>query len=128
MNNVSPYRYNETSLSSEGLNQQIEIDSNIYQTAPRAGAIVEVDTKARRVQIQYAHIYSSKGDPEPFGSQIYDADNQRVGIVSAGGLIALDILQHRWPYHASDSSTHAICTIDLNGVNKKKHIWELQCR
>ncbi|EKS6735815.1 fimbrial biogenesis outer membrane usher protein [Enterobacter asburiae] len=128
VNNVSPYRYNETSLSSEGLNQQIEIDSNIYQTAPRAGAIVEVDTKARRVQIQYAHIYSSKGDPEPFGAQIYDADNQRVGIVSAGGLIALDILQHRWPYHASDSSTDAVCTIDLNGVNKKKHIWELQCR
>ena len=89
---------------------------------------MEVDTKARRVQIQYAHIYSSKGDPEPFGAQIYDADNQRVGIVSAGGLIALDILQHRWPYHASDSSTDAVCTIDLNGVNKKKHIWELQCR
>lgn len=128
VNNLSPYRYNETSLSSEGLNQQIEIDNNVYQNVPRTGAIVEVDTKARRVQIQYAHIYSANGDAEPFGTPVYDADNQRVGIVSAGGLIALDIRDHRWPYHARDTSADSDCSIDLNAVNKKKHIWELQCR
>ena len=128
VSNLTPYRYNDTSLSSEGLHQQIAIDNNIYQNVPRAGAIVEVDTKARRVQIHYAHIYSTKGGAEPFGTQIYDADNKPVGIVSAGGLIALDIREHRWPYHAGDTASDSDCAVDLSAVNKKQHIWELQCR
>lgn len=128
VNNLTPYRYNDTSLSSEGLNQQVEIDSNIYQNAPRAGAIVEVDTKARRVQIQYAHIDSAKGEAVPFGTQFYDADDKPVGIVSAGGLIALDVREHRWPYHAGDASSDSTCSVDLSGVNKKQHIWDLKCR
>ncbi|MGG5836819.1 fimbria/pilus outer membrane usher protein [Huaxiibacter chinensis] len=125
---LTPYRYNETALSSEGLKGQVEIDSNVYQTVPRAGAIVEVDPKARRVKIQYAHIHDAKGEAMPFGTPVYDAKNESVGIVSAGGLIALDVRENRWPYHARDESTDSVCSIDLNAANTNKHIWELQCR
>ncbi|WP_308822425.1 fimbria/pilus outer membrane usher protein [Sodalis praecaptivus] len=123
---LSPYRYNETALNTNKLTKQVEVDSNVYQNAPRQGAIIEVDFAAQKRDIHYAHIRTAEGAALPFGAVVYDAGDRSVGIVSAGGLTALNMQDSRWPLQIR--SEEMTCRTSLQGVNKQSQIWELTCQ
>ncbi|MGD8162261.1 hypothetical protein [Pantoea sp. FN0307] len=63
----------------------------------------------------------------PFGAILYDADNRNRGVLSAGGVISMDIYQLKWPLHISLADKQR-CTIDQPAQKStEKRIWHLIC-
>lgn len=122
---VIPYHYNEVALSADGIKKQVEIDSNVYQSSPRSGAITEVSMQAYYKEVHYAHIEISDS-PIAFGTIVYDAEGKKVGIASAGGLTALNLRGSHWPFHILNSDTR--CSIELQDADKNANIWNLLCK
>ncbi|ARJ43170.1 hypothetical protein B1H58_14790 [Pantoea alhagi] len=123
-----PYYYNELAPTLDSRHiRTIKVDEVVHRLVPREGAIVAVELSASHQQQHYARITQTSGQPLPFGAILYDADNRNRGVLSAGGVISMDIYQLKWPLHISLADKQR-CTID-RPVEKsaEKKIWHLIC-
>lgn len=69
------------------MSSDVEIDNNMAKVAPYAGSISLVKFKTQKGNnITYRIILSNK-KLVPFGSDIYDENNNKVGLVGQGGLV-----------------------------------------
>lgn len=84
---LMPYQYNTIYLDSENLNTDVDIDNNMVKIAPYAGSAVLVKFNTQKGNnITYRIILQDKTSV-PFGADIYDEDNNKVGLVGQGGLV-----------------------------------------
>lgn len=85
---LTPYRYNTIALNPEGMNTNVELQAGQYRLAPYAGANVKL--KFRTIK-GYPILITTKR-PEgasilPMGADVYNEDNESVGMVGQGGQI-----------------------------------------
>lgn len=82
-----PYQYNTLYLNTENMSTDIDLDNNLIKVAPYAGSavLVKFDTKKGN-NITYRITLQDK-NAVPFGADIYDENNNKIGLVGQGGLV-----------------------------------------
>ena len=125
---LTPYQYNTLYLNSENMNTDIDIDNNMVKIAPYAGSsvLVKFDTKKGTNIIYRIKLQDNKS--VPFGADIYDENNNKVGLVGQGGLVyfnsqsAQGTVIVKW-----GSDNNQSCTFNYN-ISNNSSIPELICR
>ncbi|CAI2530252.1 Heat shock protein E [Serratia fonticola] len=99
---LRPYYLNQVDIDPKGSSQDVELLSTRNTTAPRAGALVLLDYETKRGKVTYIRAKRPDGSPLPFAANVYDAQNNAVGVVGQASLVVardLDLkgmLQVRW--------------------------------
>lgn len=99
---LRPYYLNQVDIDPKGSSQDVELLSTRNTTAPRAGALVLLDYETKRGKVTYIRAKRPDGSPLPFAANVYDAQNNAVGVVGQASLVvARDLalkgtLQVRW--------------------------------
>ncbi|WP_052393234.1 fimbria/pilus outer membrane usher protein [Pseudomonas rhizosphaerae] len=111
---LSPYRRNRVALDTEHLGMEVDIDNGVLQSVPRRGAVVRARFEVSRTRKIIAVLRLANGKQPPFGSQVFDRENQSVGVVGPGGQVLLAVdesareLVAKWNERADGQ-----CIIDL---------------
>lgn len=84
---LTPYRYNNISLDSKNIQEDVELQGGSQRIVPYAGAISKVEFKTIRGRAVLINTSHSQGDMIPIGAEVFDSDNQSVGMVGQGGQI-----------------------------------------
>lgn len=126
--NLVPYYYNELTPTLDSRHiHTIKIDGTVHRLVPRQGAIMAVEFSASHQQQHYARITQASGQPLPFGTILYDAENRNRGVISAGGIASMDIYRLKWPLH-SNLTNKQRCSIDRPAEKiTAKRVWPLVC-
>ncbi|MHA7845059.1 fimbria/pilus outer membrane usher protein [Serratia sp. D1N4] len=99
---LRPYYLNQVDIDPKGTSQDVELLSSRSIAVPRAGALVLLDYETKRSKVTYIKAKRKDGTPLPFAANVYDAQNNAIGIVGQASLvIAHDlaeagVLQVRW--------------------------------
>lgn len=123
-----PYYYNELTPTLDRRHiHTIKVDDTVHRLVPRQGAIVEMEVNASHQQQHYARITQENQQPLPFGALLYDANDGQRGVISAGGVTAMDIYQLQWPLHINLADRRR-CIIDPPaGAARQQKVWHLIC-
>ncbi|PRC93781.1 fimbria/pilus outer membrane usher protein [Solimicrobium silvestre] len=118
---LTPYRYNEVSLDSDGINSNAELAGNQLRAAPYAGASVKFKFETTLGRAVLIKTTLPDGKLLPLGSNVYASDGANVGMVGQGGKIyaraANDqgLLTVKW---GNDNELQ--CTIPYDLTDQKK--------
>ncbi|MGL5631763.1 MAG: fimbria/pilus outer membrane usher protein [Azovibrio sp.] len=128
---LMPYRYNEVSLKSDGINAQAELQENQRRIAPYAGATVKIEFKTLMGYALLMKVKLVDDSQLPLGANVLDDQNKVIGMVGQASQIyarAENIkgsLKVRWgdqdeegctiPYDLSDVD-QSQALIRLNGI------------
>ncbi|MFM0339153.1 fimbria/pilus outer membrane usher protein [Paraburkholderia fungorum] len=82
---AAPYRSNRVILDPEGLPDQVELKDTIQEVVPTNGALVRANYATQIGIKALLTLQDSRGQPLPFGAQVYDAKGQEIGMVSEAG-------------------------------------------
>jgi len=86
VSSLTPFARNELELDPSGLPLNVELKSTSQQVAPTSGAVVKVkfDT-ANAGRSAVIRVKNADGTLLPFGTEVFDAEGQPVGMVAQGG-------------------------------------------
>lgn len=84
---LSPYNLNTVQIDPKGLPLSTQLDATSAQVAPHAGAVVMVRFKTDSGRSVIVHVRQMNGEPLPFGAEVFDEQNQPVGVVGQAGRI-----------------------------------------
>lgn len=131
---VTPYRINDISLDPKGMSLDAELDSSSQRIAPYAGSISKVSFSTKAGKAIYIHGVNLKGDPLPFGADVYDSNGEHVGMIAQGSLAYIrthnlyDTITVKW---GADSSEQCQIEYDIrkesNDSNKNMMMLEGLC-
>jgi outer membrane usher protein len=99
---LRPYYLNQVDIDPKGTSQDVEILSSKSTAVPRAGALVLLDYETKRSKVTYIKAKRTDGKPLPFAANVYDAQNNAIGIVGQASLVVAHdladagVLQVRW--------------------------------
>ncbi|OHT24748.1 fimbria/pilus outer membrane usher protein [Providencia stuartii] len=82
-----PYQYNTLYLNTENMSTDVELNNNLVKVAPYAGSAVLVKFDTQKGNNITYHIKRQDQQPVPFGANIYDENNNKIGLVGQGGLV-----------------------------------------
>lgn len=85
-----PYQQNHVAINPEGSDLGVEFDNTAQNVVPRAGSVVKVKFNTH-TGTPLLIVSTSKGEPLPFGADIFDDDNTHIGAVSQGGVIYVKV-------------------------------------
>lgn len=87
---LTPYQHNRVAINPEGSDLGVEFENTEQDVIPRAGSIVKVKFTTRT---GHPLLITSewKGEPLPFGADVFDDDNIRIGAVSQGSAIYIKV-------------------------------------
>jgi len=99
---LTPYNLNTIGIDPKGLPLDVQLDATSAQVAPHAGAVVMLKfrTESGRTIIVRAHLQN--GQAVPFGAEVFNAQNESLGVVGQAGQILLrgvdqsGLLTARW--------------------------------
>ncbi|WP_350016131.1 fimbria/pilus outer membrane usher protein [Rhodanobacter sp. IGA1.0] len=86
---LTPYQLDTIQIDPQGLPLGVQLDATSAQVVPYAGAVVMVDFKSKTGRALIARIRMSDGKPAPFGAEVFDANDEPLGVVGQGGLSLL---------------------------------------
>ncbi|MFR9704726.1 fimbria/pilus outer membrane usher protein [Aeromonas sanarellii] len=127
----TPYQMNHVGIDPEGASFDVEFDSTAKKVVPRAGAVVKTTFKTNHgmpvlITAKYA------GEPVPFGADVFDEDNNNVGMVTQnGGIYARlshqsGVLMIKW-----GDDVNSRCQVNYNlqptGKNSDLQYFEAVC-
>ena len=119
--NLIPYRYNEVSLDSQGINSNAELSGVQQQTAPYAGASIKFKFETKIGRAVLIKTTLADGSQLPLGSSVFSEDNINVGMVGQGGKIYARAgnkqgkLTVKW---GADNGRHCSVPYNLNDLPK----------
>ena len=125
--NLVPYHYNEEALFNESSNLDINVSSDVVTSAPRQGAIVEMNFAARYQQRQFVRVVDAQNRPLPFGTALYDSRGNNVGMVSENGIALAEITEQNLPLQTKGETVNLRCVIE-NPQRQNETIRRLQCQ
>lgn len=85
-----PYQQNHVAINPEGSDLGVEFENTAQDIVPRAGSVVKVKFNTH-TGTPLLIVSTSKGEPLPFGADIFDDENTHVGAVSQGGVIYVKV-------------------------------------
>ncbi|WP_431225842.1 fimbria/pilus outer membrane usher protein [Serratia sp. L9] len=99
---LRPYYLNQVDIDPKGSSRDVELLSSKSTAVPRAGALVLLDYETKRSKVTYIRARQQDGTPLPFAANVYDEQNNAIGIVGQASLIVArdlglaGVLQVRW--------------------------------
>ncbi|AWH33921.1 fimbria/pilus outer membrane usher protein [Stenotrophomonas sp. SAU14A_NAIMI4_8] len=79
---LTPYRMNDVNLDPKGLPLDVELETTLARSAPRAGAVVSLPFVARSGgRSVLIHATQADGSSIPFGADVLDSEGNAVGVV-----------------------------------------------
>lgn len=84
---LSPYRYNDVALDSQGINRNAELDGSQQRVAPSAGAVVRLKFATRTGHALLVRAAMDDGKQLPLGATVYGSDGASIGMVGQGGQV-----------------------------------------
>ena len=119
---VTPYRLNDITLDPQEMSTNVELEESSQRVAPFAGAISKVDFATKTGYAIYIATKTAKGENLPFAAQVFDQNNESVGIVAQGSMVylrtqkATDRLVVKW---GDDSTEQCEITYDVSSQLEK---------
>lgn len=119
---VTPYRMNDISLDPQNMSTQVELAESSLRIAPYAGSITKVQFTTKKGYALFISTTSLDGSHLPFAAQVYNLNNEVIGIVAQGSRIYLrtplshDRLYVKW----GDKSTEK-CELEYDITDQIKH-------
>ncbi|MDX8237395.1 fimbria/pilus outer membrane usher protein [Acinetobacter pittii] len=119
---VTPYRMNDISLDPQNMSTQVELAESSLRIAPYAGSITKVQFTTKKGYALFISTTTLDGSHLPFAAQVYNQDNEVIGIVAQGSRIYLrtplnhDRLYVKW----GDKSTEK-CELEYDITDQIKH-------
>ncbi|QHM73156.1 fimbria/pilus outer membrane usher protein [Mixta intestinalis] len=116
-----PYRINKVGINPEGMPLDVELETTVKQTVPRAGAIVKINYPTKRGRVVLIHAQLPDGEELPFGASVQTKEGQEVGVVAQGGQIYVRLdekishLQVRW-----GAESQHVCAFDVTLPDNNK--------
>ena len=86
---VTPYRLNDITLDPQEMSTNVELEETSQRIAPYAGAIAKVDFSTKTGYAIYIATKTANGENLPFAAQVFDQNNEAVGIVAQGSMVYL---------------------------------------
>ncbi|WP_213132935.1 fimbria/pilus outer membrane usher protein [Citrobacter sp. FP75] len=120
---LMPYQLNHVAIDPEGSDLGVDFDNTSQDVVPRAGSVVKVKFNTQ-TGTPLLITSSWKGEPLPFGADIFDDDNTYIGAVSQGGVIYVKVsrtkgkLTIRWGEGTQHQCQVAYALSTPNSVNK----------
>jgi len=119
---VTPYRMNDISLDPQNMSTQVELAESSFRIAPYAGSITKVQFTTKKGYALFISTTTLDGSHLPFAAQVYNQNNEVIGIVAQGSRIYLrtplshDRLYVKW----GDKSTEK-CELEYDITDQIKH-------
>lgn len=119
---VTPYRMNDISLDPQNMSTQVELAESSLRIAPYAGSITKVQFTTKKGYALFISTTTLDGSHLPFAAQVYNQNNEVIGIVAQGSRIYLrtplnhDRLYVKW----GDKSTEK-CELEYDITDQIKH-------
>lgn len=119
---VTPYRLNDITLDPQEMSTNVELEESSQRIAPFAGAISKVDFATKTGYAIYIATKTAQGENLPFAAQVFDQNNESVGIVAQGSMVylrtqkATDRLVVKW---GDDSTEQCAITYDVSSQLEK---------
>jgi len=119
---VTPYRMNDISLDPQNMSTQVELAESSLRIAPYAGSITKVQFSTKKGYALFISTTTLDGSHLPFAAQVYNQNNEVIGIVAQGSRIYLrtplshDRLYVKW----GDKSTEK-CELEYDITDQIKH-------
>ncbi|VEJ53757.1 fimbria/pilus outer membrane usher protein [Pragia fontium] len=82
---LTAYQMNEVEISPKGLSNNVELNLTSQKVAPYSGAVVKVIYDTTVGYPALINAPQANGKPLPFGADVYDSNEQRIGVVGQGG-------------------------------------------
>ncbi len=127
---LAPYRINKIGIDPEGMPLDVELETTVKQTVPRAGAIVKINYPTKQGRVVLIHAQLPDGEELPFGASVHTDEGQEVGVVAQGGQIYVRLeekishLQVRW-----GAESQNVCAFDVtlpeNNNTRQTHFQRL---
>ena len=93
---LNPYQMNDISIDPKGTAADVELDNTSQKVAPHSGAVVKVKYASKRgTPILVNTTY--RGEPVPFGADVFDGKGNSVGSVGQGGQLYARVAEDRGP-------------------------------
>ncbi|MFC0227523.1 fimbria/pilus outer membrane usher protein [Serratia aquatilis] len=99
---LRPYYLNQVDIDPNGISQDVELLSSSSSAVPRAGALALLDYETKTSKVTYIKAKRHDGSPLPFAANVYDAQNNAIGVVAQASLLVVHdlaqsgVLQVRW--------------------------------
>jgi len=119
---VTPYRMNDISLDPQDMSSQVELAESSLRIAPYAGSISKVQFSTKKGYALFISTTMLDGSHLPFAAQVYNQNNEEIGIVAQGSRIYLrtplthDRLYVKW----GETSTEK-CEIEYDIADQITH-------
>ncbi|MCE4056855.1 fimbria/pilus outer membrane usher protein [Pseudomonas sp. Au-Pse12] len=81
MPSLTPFRYNDIGLSSDGMRSNVELQETQQRVAPTAGAAVHMQFKTLAGFAVLVRAPRPQGESLPMGATVYDSQGREVGMV-----------------------------------------------
>jgi outer membrane usher protein len=85
-----PYQQNHVAIDPEGSDLGVEFENTAQDVVPRAGSVVKVKFTTH-TGTPLLIVSTTKGEPLPFGADVFDDENTHIGAVSQGGVIYVKV-------------------------------------
>ncbi|HHP0396743.1 fimbria/pilus outer membrane usher protein [Acinetobacter baumannii] len=116
---VTPYRLNDISLDPQGMPSTVELTETSHRIAPYAGSITKVNFSTKTGYAVFISTQTPNGGHLPFAAQVFNQNNEIVGMVAQGSRIYLrtpltqDHLYVKWGQSNSEE-----CQLDYDIQSK----------
>jgi outer membrane usher protein len=90
-----PYSLNTVRIDPNGIATDVQLQSTSQQVAPYAGAVVKVVFRTATGRSALIEARDARGEPLPFGADVFDAQGQEVGVVGQSSRLFLHGLDDR---------------------------------
>lgn len=84
---VTPYRLNDITLDPQEMSTNVELEHTSHRIAPFSGAIGKVDFTTKTGYAIYINTQTTDGGKLPFAAQVFNQNNEAVGMVAQGSRI-----------------------------------------
>ncbi|MHC8318226.1 fimbria/pilus outer membrane usher protein [Pseudomonas sp. LB3P31] len=126
---LSAYRVNRLELDPKGLSDDVELKSTSQEVVPRSGAVMLVKFDTVNGRALLIKSLQADGSPLPFGTAVFDEQNQEVGTVGQGGQIFARVNGDKGTLHitlAGQGAKQCSITYDLKPRGKGQLSTELE--
>ena len=127
---VTPYRYNNISIDPQGMEGNTEVLDSQQRIVPVAGSSVKVKFRTRMGTALLIKAIPENGVAIPMGAEVYDEQDQSIGLAGQGGQIYVRVEQPQGRLTVRWGEGNAYCVLPYNiqGSDEKAPLVNLTIR
>jgi len=127
---VTPYRYNNISIDPQGMEGNTEVLDSQQRIVPVAGSSVKVKFRTRMGTALLIKAIPENGVAIPMGAEVYDEQDQSIGLAGQGGQIYVRVEQPqgRLTVRWGEGKAYCVLPYNIQGSDEKAPLVNLTIR